>query len=44
VFFTLVVTSSCARSTAGGDVLSTRSTGIFVVVVMVQRYCAATAQ
>ena len=28
VFFTLVVTSSCARSTAGGDVLSTRSTGI----------------
>ena len=30
-------TSSCARSTAGGDVLSTRSTGIvffFVVVVV----------
>ena len=38
VFFTLVVTSSCARSTAGGDVLSTRSTGIvfFLVVVVVQ--------
>ena len=35
--------SSCALSIAGGDVLSTRSTGIFVVVVMVQRYCAATA-
>ena len=37
VFFTLVVTSSCARSTAGGDVLSTRSTGIaffFVVVLL----------
>ena len=31
VFFTLVVTSSCARSTAGGDVLSTRSTGIVVI-------------
>ena len=44
VFFTLVVTSSCARRTAGGDVLSTRSTGIFVVAVMVQRYCAATAR
>ena len=40
-------TSSCARNTAGGDVLSTRSTGIFVVVVKVQllpRWCrAATA-
>ena len=28
MFFTLVVTSSCALSIAGGDVLSTRSTGI----------------
>ena len=37
VFFTLVVTSSCARSTAGGDVLSTRSTGsVYFVVVVVQ--------
>ena len=36
--WTLVVTSSCALSIAGGDVLSTRSTGIFVVeaVVVVQ--------
>ena len=46
-FLALAVTSSCARRTAGGDVLSTRSTGIFVVVVKVQllpRWCrAATA-
>ena len=28
VFLALAVTSSCARRTAGGDVLSTRSTGI----------------
>ena len=35
MFFTLVVTSSCALSIAGGDVLLTRSTGIFVVGVVV---------
>ena len=46
--WTPVVASSCALSIAGGDVLSTRSTGIFVVVVVVvqllPRWCrAATA-
>ena len=37
-FLALAVTSSCARRTAGGDVLSTRSTGIafFFVVMVVQ--------
>ena len=34
-FLALAVTSSCARRTAGGDVLSTRSTGICVVRVVV---------
>ena len=34
-------TSSCARSTAGGDVLSTRSTGIFVVMVVLVQLCCA---
>ena len=33
--WTPVVASSCALSIAGGDVLSTRSTGIFVVGVVV---------
>ena len=33
--------SSCALSIAGGDVLSTRSTGIFVVMVVVVQLCYA---
>ena len=39
--WTPVVASSCALSIAGGDVLSTRSTGIFVVVVVVVQLCCA---
>ena len=33
--------SSCALSIAGGDVLSTRSTGIFVVMVVLVQLCCA---
>ena len=40
-FLALAVTSSCARRTAGGDVLSTRSTGIFVVMVVLVQLCCA---